>query len=310
MHAPARANAAFAPADTALLLTLGGMWGLSFLFIELALRGLGPIWIVAGRTLVGAVVLATVLFVRRQQLPRSVRLWGHLTVLGVISNAVPWAAVAMAQREIPSGLAALLMALVPSSTFVVAAALRMEKVTAARVVGLALALVGVGIIVGPDLGDRGRVLAIAAVVGATLLYAGGAVYAKRYVSGAAAPLVVATGQVASAFVAALAMALLFDGLPTRAALRLDVLGAILALGVLGTGLAYLVFYMLIARVGATNTTLVTYLIPLVAVAAGVGFLGERFGPTEILGGTAIGIGIWLAQRERTEPVDKLAELKT
>ncbi|MBS3942316.1 MAG: DMT family transporter [Actinobacteria bacterium] len=310
MHAPSRSTAVFAPADTALLLALGSMWGLSFLFIEIALRGLGPIWIVAGRTLVGAIVLLVALLARRQRLPRSARLWRHLVVLGIISNAAPWAAVAAAQREIPSGLAALLMALVPSSTFVVAAVLRMERVTPARVAGLLLALGGVGIIVAPDLGDRGRVLAIVTVVAATVLYAGGAVYAKRYVSGVAAPLVVATGQVGSAFVASVIMALAFDGLPTRAALRGDVVGAVVALGVLGTGLAFLAFYMLIERVGATNTTLVTYLIPLVAVTAGATFLGERFGLAELLGGVAIGAGIWLAQRRPADPVEQLEELKT
>jgi len=302
VHAPARGRTGFAPLDTGLLLTLGGMWGLSFLFIEFALRGLGPIWIVVGRTLVGALVLFGALFVRRQRLPRSARLWGHLAVLGAVSNAIPWAAVAMAQRTIPSGLAALLMALVPSSTFVVAASLRMERVTTSRVIGLVVALGGVAIIVAPGLGDAGRVAAI-------VLYAGGAVYAKRYVSGALAPLAVATGQVATAFVVALAMALTFDELPTAAALRTEVLLAVVALGVLGTGLAFLVFYVLIARVGATSTTLVTYLIPLVAVVAGTLVLGERLGTAEWLGGAAIGVGIWLAQRHGRGPVEPVEELK-
>ncbi|MEX2503806.1 MAG: DMT family transporter [Egicoccus sp.] len=310
MHAPVRSTATFAPADTALLLSLGAMWGLSFVFIEVALRGLGPIWIVAGRTLVGAIVLFAALKARRQRLPRTLSLWRHLAILGVISNAGPWAILATAQRQIPSGLVALLMALVPSSTFVVAATLRMERVTAGRVAGLAVALGGVAIIVGPSLGDRGRVFAIATVVGATVLYAAGTVYAKRNVAGVAAPLVVATGQVGSAFVAALAMALVFDDPPTRAALRWEVVGAVLALGVLGTGLAFLAFYMLVDRVGATNTVLVTYLIPLVAVTAGAVFLGERFGATELLGGAAIGAGIWLAQRRPADPVEQLEELKT
>ncbi|GGI09601.1 DMT family transporter [Egicoccus halophilus] len=310
MHAPARGSATFTPADTALLLTLGSMWGLSFLFIELGLRGLGPVSIVAGRTFIGATVLLVAVAFRRQRTPRSWRWWGHVAVLGVLSNAVPWTAVAAAQRAIPSGLAALLMALVPSSTFLVAASLRMERVTAARIAGLAMALAGVGIIVAPDLGDRGRVLAVVTVVAATVLYAGGAVYAKRYVSGTAAPLMIATGQVLTAFLAALPMALVIEGVPTRAALRADVLGAVAALGVFGTGLAYLVFYLLIARVGATNTTLTTYLIPLVAVVAGALFLGERLGAPALAGGVAIVLGIWLAQRRAPGPVEQLERLKT
>lgn len=310
MHAPARSTASFTPADTALMLALALMWGLSFLFIEVALREVGPIWIVAARTLVGAAVLYVALRTRGQRLPRRLHTWRHLAVLGLISNAVPWAALATAQRQLPSGLVALLMALVPSSTFVVAATLRMERVTPARVVGLLVALGGVGIIVGPSLGDPGRVVAIGIVVVATLCYAGGTIYAKRHVAGVEAPLVVATGQVGSAFVMAVVMALLFDDLPGRSALRVDVLAAVTALGVLGTGLAFLAFYVLIDRVGATNTVLVTYLIPLVAVVAGAVFLGERFGLAELLGGAAIGAGIWLAQRRVPDPVERLEELKT
>jgi drug/metabolite transporter (DMT)-like permease len=303
---------AFAPRDTALLLTLGGMWGLSFLFIEVALRGLTPLWIVAGRTLVGGAFLLVVLRLRHQPLPRSARLWGHLLVLGVVSNAVPWGAVAWAQQAIPSGLAALLMALVPTSTLLVSVLLGMERFSPTRALGLLLALGGVGLTVAADLDDPGRLIAIAVIVTATVLYALGAVYAKRFVSGTASALTIATGQVLSAGGVSLIGALLLDPRPTAAeALAPTVLGAVLALGTLGTGAAFLVFYVLIERVGATNTTLVTYLIPLVAVVAGAVVLGERLPPEALGGGALIGIGIWLAQRgTRPGPVEALEELPT
>jgi drug/metabolite transporter (DMT)-like permease len=306
--APARSRT-FAPRDTALLLTLGGMWGLSFLFIEVALRGLTPLWIVAGRTLVGALFLLLVLRARRQPIPRATRLWGHLFVLGVVSNAVPWGAVAWAQQAIPSGLAALLMALVPTSTLVVSVLLGMERFSPGRALGLLLALGGVGLTVAADLSDTGRLIAIAVIVAATILYALGAVYAKRFVSGTASPLTIATGQVASAGVVSLVGALVLDPLPTVEALTPTVLGSVVALGTLGTGAAFLVFYILIDRVGATNTTLVTYLIPLVAVVAGAVVLGERLPPEALAGGALIGVGIWLAQRgTRPDPVEALEEL--
>jgi EamA domain-containing membrane protein RarD len=125
---------AFTPQDTVLLLSLGAMWGLSFLFIEVALRGLTPIWIVAGRTLIGAAFLLLVLQLRGQGLPRSLHLWRHLIVLGVVSNALPWGAVAWAQQALPSGLVALLMALVPTSTLVVSVLVGMERFSRARTV--------------------------------------------------------------------------------------------------------------------------------------------------------------------------------
>jgi drug/metabolite transporter (DMT)-like permease len=309
-NTPTRTRA-FAPRDTALLLTLGGMWGLSFLFIEVALRGLTPLWIVAGRTLVGGAFLLVVLRLRRQPLPRSARLWGHLLVLGVVSNAVPWGAVAWAQQAIPSGLAALLMALVPTSTLLVSVLLGMERFSPARAVGLLLALGGVGLTVAADLDDSGRLIAIAVIVTATVLYALGAVYAKRFVSGTASALTIATGQVISAGGVSLFGALLLDPRPTAEALAPTVLGSVLALGTLGTGAAFLVFYVLIERVGATNTTLVTYLIPLVAVVAGAVVLGERLPPEALAGGVLIGLGIWLAQRgTRPGPVEALEELPT
>jgi drug/metabolite transporter (DMT)-like permease len=299
----------FTPRDTLLLLSLAAMWGLSFLFIEVALRGLTPIWIVAGRTLVGAAFLLLVLQLRGQRLPRSARLWRHLVVLGVVSNALPWGAMAWAQQALPSGLVALLMALVPTSTLVVSVLVGMERFSRARTVGLLLALGGVGLTVTADLSDTGRLVAIAVVVTATAFYAMGTVYAKRFVSGVASPLTIAAGQVLSASVVSLLAAAVLEPVPDLAALSPAVLGAVAALGMLGTGAAFLVFYVLIARVGATNTTLVTYLIPLVAVVAGALVLGERLPPPALAGGLLIGVGVWLAQRgTRPGPVEILEEL--
>ncbi len=286
----------FGPAETALLLSLAGMWGFSFLFIEVALGGLGPIWIVVGRTGVGAAFLLAVLRFRKERLARPGRIWGHLLVLGVFANALPWTGAAWAQQWLPSGLVALLMAAVPTSTLVVSVVVGLERMTLPRIAGLLLALLGVALTVAADPSETERLLAIAIVIAATVLYAGGAVYASRLVSGQASPLVIATGQVATAFLVTVPAALFLDPLPEPGAITLGVAGAVLALGALGTGAAFLVFYTLIERVGATNTTLVTYLIPLVAVLAGALFLGERIGLPATVGGLLIIAGVWLAQK--------------
>lgn len=289
-------DAGFGARETAMLLGLASMWGCSFLFIEIALRGLAPLWIVTARCLIGGVVLLAILRIRRRPLPATRTLWGRLFVLGAMSNAVPWGAIAWAQQALPSGLTALLMALVPSSTLVVAAALGQERFTPGRLAGLLLALAGVGLTVVDDLGDPGRLVAILVVVVSTLLYAGGAVYAKAKVSGHAGPLVIATGQVLAASALSLPVALLVEGPPTLRGLDPSVLASIGALGAFGTGGAFLLFYLLIERVGATNTTMVTYLIPIVAVIAGALVLGERLGWASLLGGLLIGTGIFVAQR--------------
>ena len=289
--------AAFAPVDVVQLLALSSMWGLSFLFVEVALRDLGPLWIVAGRTTVGGVVLVTIGLVGRRSLPRGIRLWADLLVLGILSMAAPWTILAWAQQTLPSGLAGLLMAIVPTSTLLVAAAVGLERITARRVAGLLLALAGVGVIVAGGLEQPGRVLAVLVVVFATLMYASGAVYAKRRVSGRAQPLGLAAGQVLASALIMVPVAVIVEGpVPGPSAVSGTAIGAVVLLGLFGTGFAFVLFYSLVARVGATNATLTTYLIPVVAVMAGAVVLGERLGPEALAGGALILVGIWLAQR--------------
>lgn len=295
-HVSAPSPTSFGPREALLLLSLAGMWGFSFLFIEIALRGMGPMWIVVARTGVGALVLLTATRLRGHRFPDTVRLWRRLLLLGIVTNAVPWSAVAWSQQSLPSGLVALLMAAVPSSTLVVSALVGLERFTLTRVLGLTLALSGVGLTVAADLGDPGRLLAIGIVIVATMMYASGAVYANQRVSGTSSPLTIATGQVVSAFVVTVPVALLVDPLPQAAAITPVVVAAVLALGGLGTGIAFLIFYTLIERVGATNTTLVTYLIPLVAVVAGTLLLAERLAVPAMVGGGLIVVGVWVAQR--------------
>jgi drug/metabolite transporter (DMT)-like permease len=272
------------------------MWGLSFLFIEWALADLTPLWVVALRTMVGGSTLLVLLRIRRGTLPRTRRLWGTVLLLGVVNNAAPWALLAWAQQTLPSGLAGLLMAIVPTSTLLVAAAVGLERLSGPRLLGLLLALGGVATIVAGDLEQPGRVLAVAAVVLATLLYAVGAVLAKQRASGTAPPLTIATGQVLGAAVVAVPVALVTSGPLPLGDIGVRAWLSVVLLGMLGTGLAFLLFYLLVERVGATNATLTAYLIPIVAVVAGAVVLDERLGPGAVVGGILILLGIWLAQR--------------
>ena len=297
---PALSARSYGASDVALLAALSSMWGLSFLFIELALRELAPLWIVVGRTGTGGVVLLMLLALRRTAPPVRLRTWGHLLVLGSVNNAAPWAAIAWAQQSLPSGLTALLMAVVPTSTLLVSALVGLEHITRRRLLGLILALGGVAAIVLGDLDEPGRAVAVLVVVVATLAYATGAVYAKSFVSGTVAPLPLATGQVLCATAVSIPVALAVEGGPPAIRTLSDTtLVSIILLGALGTGLAFFVFYTLIARVGATNTTMVTYLIPLVAIVAGAIVLDERLGVPALAGGVLIVLGIWLAQRSTT-----------
>lgn len=307
MARPASVRSTFTPLDVAFFLGLSSMWGLSFLFIKVSVDQLSPMWVVAGRTGVGALVLLVILRLRGRWLPPPGRAWLHLLVLATIGNAVPWGLVAYAQRSLPSGLTAVVNSLVPVSTLVVAAAIGQERMSARRVLGLVLALAGTTVVVWGELGTPGRGIAVLIVAGATLMYGGSAVYAKRFVSGRQRPLAVAAGQVVLALLVSVPVAWLIGPTPEWSELRPTVIGAVVALGAFGTGLAFLLFYLLIERVGATSATMVTYLIPVVGVLAGWLFLDEQVGLNLLVGAAGILTGVWLAQRQRIPTVDEELE---
>jgi drug/metabolite transporter (DMT)-like permease len=306
---PSAVRSQFAPRDVAVLLALASMWGLSFLFIKVAVDVVAPLWIVAVRCVIGAAVLLVLLRVRGTRLPRGGRMWLDLTVLAALGNAIPWGLMAWSTQYLPSGLVAVVNALAPTSTLLVAIVVGLERSSVRRIVGLLVALGGTGLAVSSDLGAPGTVLAVLAVVLATVAYGSGTVYAKQRVSGTNPPLAIATGQVMMAAVLSVPVAAVTTPVPDVAALTAPMVGSLLALGVFGTGTAFLAFYVLIERVGATSTVLVTYLIPVVALLAGAVVLGEAL-TLVVVSGTALTIvGIWTAQRERTPtPVEQLAEV--
>lgn len=291
-----RRRSEFTPADAATLGALALVWGFNFLFISLAIAGLTPLWVVAGRTAIGAVLLLAVLGVTGIALPRGKAAWGHLAFLAIPSNVVPWTMVAWAQQTLPSGLTGVLYSLIPLTTFLAAALVRLERLTVRKSVGLVVALAGTAAVVGGDIGAPGRILAMATVLVAVMLLAGGAVYAKWFVSGRVDPLPMAAGQIAVAAVVSAALALWLDPLPGARDLTSSVIFGIVALGVLCTGLAFLLYYRLIERVGATNAASVTYLTPLIALVAGWALLGEEVGLSLLFGAAAIIGGLWYGQR--------------
>lgn len=298
----------FAPRDVGLLVALGTMWGCSFLFIKVAVDTVHPLWIVAFRCVVGAALLLVILRVRGTSLPRGVTIWRDLILLAALGNAIPWGLLAWATQYLPSGLVAVINALAPTSTLVIAMLVGLERAALRRFVGLLVALAGTALAVSGDLGAPGTLIATGAIVLATISYGGGTVYAKQRVSGRHPPLAIGTGQVAAAAVLSIPVAAIVAPFPAPGTVPMDAVAALLALGVFGTGLAFLTFYSLIEHVGATSAVMVTYLIPIVALLAGWVVLGESL-TLVVVAGTAMTIGgVWLAQRERTAtPVGQLTE---
>ncbi|WP_052666343.1 DMT family transporter [Nitriliruptor alkaliphilus] len=292
----------FAPRDVAVLASLAVMWGLSFLFIKVAVDVVAPLWIVAARCAVGGLILVVILRVRGARLPRGRRIWIDLTILAALGNALPWGLMAWATQYLPSGLVAVVNALAPSSTLIIAILVGLEAASIRRAVGLVIALSGTALAVSSSVGSPGTALAAVTVGLATVCYGAGSVYAKQRVSGTHPPLAIATGQVLMAAAMSIPVAAVAAPLPVVADITPAIWGSLLALGVFGTGLAFRAFYTLIASVGATNTVMVTYLIPVVALLAGALVLREPI-TLVVVAGTALTIfGIWLAQRQRSVSV--------
>ena len=277
--------------DWLLFVLLGFFWGSSYLFIKIGVEaGLEPFTLVALRLLIGALVLATVVAVARERLPRDARTYANLLVLGVLSVALPFSLITWAEQSVDSALAAILTAPVPLFVILIAAVfLKDERITANRLVGLAVGLVGVAVLVGFDPADvaSGTLVAEIALVGAAASYAAGGVYARRTMHGLR-PMIPALFQVLFALVISGVLALIFER-PTELPFTLEAVFAVVWLGVLGSGLAYLVFFRLLGRWGATRTSMVAYLLPVFGIVLGAAFLAEPV-DARLLIGTALVIG--------------------
>ncbi len=279
---------------------LGFFWGSSYLFIKIGVEaGLQPFTLVALRLLIGLALLAVVVGVAREALPRERHMYGHLTVMGFFSVALPFMLITWAEQSVDSSLAAVLTGAVPLFTIPFAALLLGdEHVTANKVIGIAVGIVGVAVVVGFDPGtlSGGSLVAELALVGAAASYALGGVYARRTMHGLR-PMIPALFQVAFALVMVGIPALLLEA-PFERALAPEAIFAVVWLGLLGSGLAYLVFFRLLSHWGATRTTLVAYLLPIWGIVLGAIVLSEPIGPQLLLGTALVigGIGLVNARR--------------
>lgn len=278
--------------DWLVFVLLGFFWGSSYLFIKIGVdAGLAPFTLVTLRLLVGALLLATVVAIARERLPRDPRTYGHLVVLGFFSVALPFALITWAEQSVDSALAATLTSAVPIFVIPIAALLLAEKITLAKVVGVSVGMVGVAILVGFDPAQLGRsdLTPQLALITAALSYAIGGVYARRFVHGLR-PMIPALFQVSFAMVMSGAAALAFEHpLDELAALPFEAWFAVSWLGLIGSGMAYLLFYRLLGHWGPTRTSLVAYLLPVWGIALGWLVLGE-----EIHSGLVLGTGLVIA----------------
>ena len=254
---------------------LGAIWSSSFMWIKIAVQEVGPITLVAFRVLFGLLFGIVVIIIQRAPWPRSFQEWSPLLLLGITNVAIPFFLISWGEQSIDSAVAAILDATVPLFTILIAHyLLHDDKMTWPKVLGLLIGFAGVIVLMSKDIGASvGSVLGQLAVVLACAFYAGSSVFARKTTENTAG-ILRSAGPLISATVI-MWLATFFVESP----LKIPQLGitwiALLFLGILGSGLAFVLSYYLIHEIGPTRTSMVTYLFPLGGVLLGVVFLNEE-----------------------------------
>lgn len=255
----------------AALVFLAAVWGASFLFIRVAAPVMGAFPLMAARVLIAAAALW--LIARARRTPIVLRpYWKQLLLLGLVHAAAPFSLIAMAEIRLTASMAAVLIAAQPLLAALIGGIWLNEPISSRRAAGLLLGLMGVAVLVGwsPMVIDRPVALSIAATLLAAVCYAIGGLYARRRMSGAPV-LTLALGQQLGALAWLVVPAAIT--LP-RATLNADAIGALLALALVCTALAYLIFFWLLGQVGVVKAATVTYIIPVFGVVWGTVLLHE------------------------------------
>lgn len=271
---------------------LGTIWGTSFVFNEILIREIGPLWVSAFRVTIGALGCWVVFIALRKPLPRGLRLYGGFFLLGVIGYAMPFALFPLSQEHLASGVAAIINALTPITTVIVSHFWPGgEKATVLKSFGVAAGFCGAAILALPALeaGGSSQLWAIGACLMATLCYAVTLNYTRRFAK--IDPTTVATLSLSGAAVAAVAAGLVFEGVPVVT--RVETWGAALGIGLVATTIAFLIMYRILPRIGATNFTTVTLIAPVSAIVLGVTILGETIHPEHLLGMVGVFVGLLL-----------------
>jgi drug/metabolite transporter (DMT)-like permease len=280
--------------DWALILLLSIIWGGAFYLNVLALRGFPTNSLVFGRMAIATLPLLIIISVSGQKMPRGWAAWRGLALLGVLNIVVPIILFTWAQTRIASGLASVLNATTPLWGVLAAHFLTDdEKATPLRVTGVLLGLAGVIVMTLPDMdqGMSGQTLAIAACLFSTLCFALASILARKLNIGGVTPMALTAGQLASSALIMLPIMLIVDQPWTLPMPSMESVLALVALALLSTTFAYWLFFKVLENVGASNSLLITFLIPVTAILLGVMGLGEKLSLAQCGGIALIAAGL-------------------
>lgn len=275
----------------------GVVWGSSFLFMKVALEGVGPGQVAWTRLILGALALGVIVAIRRERMPRSLRVWGHMTVLALSFCVIPFLLFSWAQQHVTSGLASIYNATTPIMTAIMAGLLlRVERLSREQIAGIALGITGVLVIIGPWQGlDLSQSLvAQLAILGATACYGFSLAYMRRFVAHTGmSALTFSFLNIGIAAVIMIGLAPVVAWAPVR--LTPAIVISLILLGAIGTGLAYVWNQNVVRAWGPTRASTVTYITPVIGVVLGILILGERLSWNEPVGAVVVFVGILLAQ---------------
>jgi drug/metabolite transporter (DMT)-like permease len=280
------------------------IWGSAFLWIKLADRGFSPVEVTLARLALGAAVLWVIVLMRRSAVPRSAQIWGHIAVAALFANAVPYLLFAVAEQSVNSSTAGIINATTPLWTVVLALAVRHQKtITGWQAAGLLLGFGG-GILIFSPWDSVGGLTSSGGLecLGASVSYAISYIYMDRFLARKGInPVTLSACQLAAAAIM-LAIALAIVGVRTPHFTAVSV-AATAVLGILGTGIAYVLNYQIIASEGATIASTVTYLLPVVAIVLGVVVLNESVTALMLAGIALVLGGVALTRRRKVPAAD-------
>lgn len=267
-----------------LIVVLATIWGGSFLFARIAVLEIPPLTLVFARVAIAALALNLLLMLRSNDYEHSVGMWQNFAIMGVLNNIIPFGLIFYGQLEIGAGLAAIINAMTPIWTVVIANfGTADEKFSTPKIIGVVLGFIGVAVLIGASLqnGWQASTVGQLAVLAATISYGCAGVFGRRFAN--VPPVETARGQLTMSSVLILPLVLLIDqpwdlALPSQASIW-----SVLLLAILCTAIAYLLFFQILAKAGAVNVSLVTFLVPPSAIILGIIVLNETLEIHHIIG---------------------------
>ena len=277
--------------DWGLLILLSVLWGGAYFFAGVAVKELPPLTVVLARVFLAAVALLPLFLYFGHSLPKSFSGWFPFFGMGLLNNVIPFGFIFAGQTQITVGLSSIINAMTPLFTVVVMASFQQERLTAYRIIGVLLGVVGVAVLSGFDGPiDGNQTLGIALCMAGALSYGFAALWGRKFLVGVP-PVKSATCQLMCSTLIMAVVVSLVDRPWTLAVPSQETVLSLAALAVFGTALAYIVFFKILVRAGASNVMLVTLLIPVTALILGNVFLGEPIQSKEIIGAFIIGTGL-------------------